>query len=79
MYDIVKCVYLIIICSILLILHPRPCRSEEWQRVPKKERNNLGLKAEDDGEFWLVHVHFEYINNRTDITSLECQLYSANL
>ena len=33
------------------------CRSEEWNKVPKKERDKLGLKVEDDGEFWLVHVH----------------------
>ena len=23
--------------------------------MPKKERDKLGLKVEDDGEFWLVH------------------------
>jgi imidazoleglycerol phosphate synthase glutamine amidotransferase subunit HisH len=33
------------------------CRSEEWNKVPKKERDKLGLKVEDDGEFWLVHSH----------------------
>ena len=31
-------------------------RSEEWNKVPKKERDKLGLKIEDDGEFWLVPV-----------------------
>ena len=43
-----------IMIAIVLFL----CRSEEWNKVPKKERDKLGLKVEDDGEFWLVvHSH----------------------
>lgn len=26
--------------------------SEEWKRVPKSERERLGLTFDDDGEFW---------------------------
>ena len=31
------------------------CSSEEWKKVPHKEREKLGLKVEDDGEFWSVN------------------------
>lgn len=26
--------------------------SEEWKRVPKSERDKMGLTFDDDGEFW---------------------------
>lgn len=26
--------------------------SEEWRRVPRSEREKMGLTFEDDGEFW---------------------------
>ena len=41
----------------IMIVYYFICSSEEWNKVPKKERDKLGLKVEDDGEFWLVHVH----------------------
>ena len=28
------------------------CSSEEWKNVPHKEKEKLGLKVDDDGEFW---------------------------
>lgn len=28
------------------------CSSEEWKNVPDKEKDKLGIKVEDDGEFW---------------------------
>ena len=28
------------------------CSSDEWQKISKKEREKLGIKVEDDGEFW---------------------------
>jgi hypothetical protein len=31
------------------------CSSEEWKKVPQKEKDKLGLKVDDDGEFWSVH------------------------
>lgn len=30
--------------------------SEEWSKVGDKERHNLGIVVEDDGEFWYVSV-----------------------
>lgn len=27
--------------------------SEEWNKVPQKEKDKLGLKVDDDGEFWM--------------------------
>ncbi len=34
---------------------PPPCpRSEEWGKIPQREKDKLGLKVEDDGEFWFV-------------------------
>ena len=27
-------------------------RSPEWKRVPDSERNKLGIKVDDDGDFW---------------------------
>lgn len=26
--------------------------SDEWGRVPKSEKDKMGLKVADDGEFW---------------------------
>ena len=27
-------------------------RSDEWTKISKKDREKLGIKVEDDGEFW---------------------------
>ena len=27
-------------------------RSEEWSKVTSKDREKLGIKVEDDGDFW---------------------------
>ncbi|XP_062861179.1 calpain-5a [Trichomycterus rosablanca] len=32
--------------------------SEEWQRVSKGERENLGVTVQDDGEFWMTFEDF---------------------
>ena len=29
-------------------------RSEEWKKVPAKEREKMNIKIDDDGDFWLV-------------------------
>ena len=31
---------------------PSLVRSKEWSQISEKEKNKLGLKVEDDGEFW---------------------------
>ncbi len=31
-------------------------RSPEWMKIPKSEKEKLGLTFEDDGEFWLVFL-----------------------
>ena len=36
------------------------CRSEEWKKLPAKEREKMNIKIDDDGDFWSVcldHVH----------------------
>ena len=33
-------------------------QSENWQRVPKSEREKLGLDFDDDGEFWMEFQDF---------------------
>lgn len=32
--------------------------SDEWRRVPKSERDKMGLNFEDDGEFWMEFSDF---------------------
>lgn len=27
-------------------------KSEDWNKVPKSERERMGLKCDEDGEFW---------------------------
>jgi len=30
------------------------CRSSEWTKIMKSDRDKIGLTFTDDGEFWLV-------------------------
>ena len=39
-------------------LGPWSDHSDEWRRVPKSERERMGLTFEDDGEFWMEFCDF---------------------
>ena len=33
-------------------LHIFDCSDPEWQKIPKSEREKMGIVFEEDGEFW---------------------------
>ena len=35
-----------------LYYYSSQCSSDEWERVPKSEKDKMELKVADDGEFW---------------------------
>ncbi|XP_034557645.1 calpain-5-like [Notolabrus celidotus] len=48
--------------------------SEEWKKVSKGERENIGVTVQDDGEFWMTFDDF--INNYTDL--ILCRLINTS-
>ena len=41
------------------------CRSEEWKKIPAKEREKMDLKIDDDGDFWWAPQHAPYTISHT--------------
>uniref|UniRef100_A0A667XNK2 Calpain 5 n=2 Tax=Myripristis murdjan TaxID=586833 RepID=A0A667XNK2_9TELE len=48
--------------------------SEEWQKVSERERENIGVTVQDDGEFWMTFDDF--IANFTDL--ILCRLINTS-
>uniref|UniRef100_UPI0037E86353 calpain-5-like n=1 Tax=Semicossyphus pulcher TaxID=241346 RepID=UPI0037E86353 len=48
--------------------------SEEWKKVSKSERENIGVTVQDDGEFWMTFDDF--IANFTDL--ILCRLINTS-
>ena len=39
------------------------CRSDEWKKVPAKEKEKMNIKIDDDGDFWSVSVTLRNVGN----------------
>jgi len=52
--------------SVLLIF----LRSPEWRFIPDKEKEEIGLTFDDDGEFWMSYQDFRTHFARLEICNL---------
>jgi len=50
-------------------------RSEHWNKVPKSEREKMGLNFDDDGEFWMEFNDFLYYFDEVSI----CRIINTSL
>ncbi len=50
-------------------------QSENWNKVPKKERERMGLNYDDDGEFWMEFNDFLYYFDEVSI----CRIINTSL
>lgn len=58
-------------------LGPWSDNSDEWKRVPKSEREKMGLNFDDDGEFWMEFSDFlRYFNEVSICRNINTSLLS---
>lgn len=58
-------------------MHDMCCRSPEWNKIAKSDRDRIGLTFDDDGEFWFVFCSILILHSFFYKCCIDCKLKIA--